>query len=88
VTVVLSAIASGPFPSLAAAKKALPNSHQGLGRTIFSAPSLHVSDQKAEKPVSLLHVAHSAGTGFYELTLRVVKEKNSKHFVLIFTILP
>jgi len=88
VTVVLSANASGPFPTLAAAKKALPNSHQVLGRTKFSAPSLRVSDEKAEKPVSLLHVPPSAGTGFYELTLKVVKGKNSKHFGLIFTIEP
>ncbi|MGD0054122.1 MAG: hypothetical protein ABSC34_01610 [Acidimicrobiales bacterium] len=86
VTVVLSANASGPFPSIAAAKKALASSQKDVGRTIFSAPSLHVSDQKPEKPVSLLHVPPSAGTGFYELTLEVVKGENSKHFGLIFTI--
>jgi hypothetical protein len=73
-TVVLSASASGPFPTIAAAKKAISD--------------FHVSDQKAERPVSLLHVPPSATKGFYELTIKIVKGKNSAGGGLIFTVKP
>ena len=87
-TVVLSASASGPFPTIAAAKKAISDSHPASGRTIFAATTLHVSDQKAERPVSLLHVPPSATKGFYELTIKIVKGKNSAGGGLIFTVKP
>jgi hypothetical protein len=87
-TVVLSASASGPFPTVAAAKKAFSGSHPTLGRTNFPATTLHVSDEKAERPVSLLHVPPSARTGFYELTIKIVKGKNSSGGGAIFAVKP
>jgi hypothetical protein len=87
-TVVLSATASGPFPTIAAAKKAISNSHPAAGRTNFAATTLHVSDEKAASPVSLLHVPPSATKGFYELTIKIVKGKNSAGGGLIFTVKP
>jgi hypothetical protein len=87
-TVSLSVSASGPFPTIAAAKKAFSRSHPVLGRTVFSAPTLQVSDEKIESPVSLLHVPPSAGKGFYELTTKFVKGKNSSEGGAIFTVKP
>jgi hypothetical protein len=87
-TVFLSASASGPFPTIAAAKKAFSGSHPALGHTIFAATTLHVSDEKADSPVSLLHVPPSATTGFYELTIKIVKGKNSSGGGAIFTVKP
>lgn len=86
--VVLSASASGPFPTIAAAKKAFSSSHPVLGRTVFSANTLKVSDEKIESPVSLLHVPPSAGKGFYALTIKIVKGKNSSGGGLVFTVRP
>jgi hypothetical protein len=87
-TVDLSATASGPFPTVAAAKKAISDHHPTSGRTTFAASTLHVSDQKAASPVSLLHVPLSAKKGFYELTIKIVKGKNSAGGGLIFTVKP
>jgi len=87
-TVNLSVSASGPFPTIAAAKKAFSSSHPAVGRTNFAAPTLHVSDKKGEFPVSLLHVPLSAEKGFYELTIKIVKGKNSSGGGAIFTVRP
>ncbi|HEY5092183.1 MAG TPA: hypothetical protein VII60_02875 [Acidimicrobiales bacterium] len=84
----LSAKASGPFPTIAAAKKAITGSHPVVGRTVFSATTLQVSDEKKESPVSLLHVPPSAGKGFYALTFKIVKGKNTGSGGLIFTVKP
>ena len=86
--VVLSVSASGPFPTIAAVKKAFSRSHPVLGRTVFSATTLQVSDEKIESPVSLLHVPPSAGRGFYELTIKIVKGKNSSGGGAIFSVRP
>jgi len=88
VTIDLSMTASGPFPTIAAAKKAYTGSHVVLGRTVFSATTLQVSDEKIVNPVSLLHVPSSAGTGFYDLATKRVKGKNSSGGYLIFSVLP
>jgi hypothetical protein len=87
-TVVLSASASGPFSTLAAAKKAISESRPASGRTNFAATTLHVSDEKAVSPVAQLHVPPRAAKGFYELTFKIVKGKNSAHGGLIFTVKP
>jgi len=87
-TIDLSVSASGPFPTVAAAKKAFSSSPLVVGRTNFAAPTLHVSDEKAEFPVSLLHVPPSAKKGFYELTIKIVKGKNSTGGGAIFTVRP
>jgi hypothetical protein len=86
--VALSASASGPFPTIAAAKKAFSVSHPVLGRTVFSANTLQVSDEKIESPVSLLHVPPSARKGFYALTIKIVKGKHSSGGGLVFTVKP
>jgi hypothetical protein len=59
-----------------------------LGRTVFSATTLQVSDEKIVNPVSLLHVPSSAGTGFYDLATKRVKGENSSGGYLIFSVLP
>jgi hypothetical protein len=87
-TIDLSVVASGPFPTIAAAQKAFTGSHPVLGRTVFSATTLQVSDEKIESPVSLLHVPSNAGTGFYELTVKRVKGKNSSGGGLVFSVKP
>jgi hypothetical protein len=87
-TIDLSMTASGPFPTIAAAKKAYTGSHVVLGRTVFSATTLHVSDEKTANPVSVLHVPPSAGTGFYDLATKRVKGKNSSGGELIFSVEP
>ena len=86
--VTLSASAAGPFATIAAAKKAIAKAHPAPGRTIFAATTLHVSDEKSASPVSLLHVPPSATKGFYELTFKIVKGKNSASGGLIFTVKP
>ena len=85
-TIDLSVTASGPFPTVAAAQKAFTGTHPVLGRTVFAATTLHVSDEKKVNPISLLHVPSSAGTGFYELTTKRVKGNNSSGGGLVFTI--
>jgi hypothetical protein len=87
-TVALSASASGPFASVAAAEKAISESHPAPGKTAFTATTLHVSDQKSASPVSLLHVPASATRGFYELTFKIAKGKNTASGGLIFTVKP
>jgi hypothetical protein len=84
-TIVLSAKASGPFPTIAAAQAASTGASK-LGRTIFLATTLHVSDEKIESPVSLLHVPAGARPGFYELKIKIIKEPNSKGGALIFSV--
>jgi hypothetical protein len=86
--IVLSAKASGPFTTIAAAKTAFFGSHPKLGRTVFSATTLHVSDEKVESPVSLLHVPPGVASGFYAFIFKIVKGKNSKGGELIFTVRP
>jgi hypothetical protein len=87
-TVDLSAKASGPFPTIAAAKEAITGSHPVLGRTVFSTTTLQVSDEKKGSPVSQLHVPASAGKGFYALVIKIVKGKNSSGGGLVFTVKP
>jgi hypothetical protein len=87
-TVDLSASAFGPYPTIAAAQKAFTGSHPVVGRTVFSATTLRVSDEKKESPVSLLHVPPGAGKGFYALTIKIVKGKNSSGGGLVFTVKP
>lgn len=87
-TVTLSASAAGPFPTIAAAKKAIGNAHPAPGRTIFAATTLHVSDEKSASPVALLHVPPGAAKGFYDLNFKIVKGKNSASGGLIFTVKP
>jgi hypothetical protein len=84
----LSAHASGPFPTITAAKKALTGSHPVVGRTVFSATTLHVSDEKKASPVALLKVPSNAATGFYAFTFKIVKGKATGGGGLIFTVLP
>jgi hypothetical protein len=87
-TLVLSANASGPFPTAAAAGKAFTGSHSNSGRTNFAASPLHVSDEETVSPVSLLHIPANAEKGFYLLTTVVVKGKNSSRGGVIFSVLP
>jgi hypothetical protein len=87
-TIDLSVTASGPFPTIAAAEKAISGSKSVLGRTVFSATTLKVSDEATVSPVSLLHVPANAKTGFYELTAKRVKGQNSSSGGLVFTIRP
>lgn len=87
-TVYLSASASGPFSTVAAAEKAFSGSHRVLGHTIFASSKIHVSDQQAVSPVSLLHVPASATKGFYLLIFKVVKGKSSSSGGVIFTVKP
>jgi hypothetical protein len=87
-TIDLSVMASGPFPTIAAVKKDFTGSHPVLGRTVFSAITLHVSDEKKVSPVSLLHVPVNAGTGYYEVTTKRVKGKDSSGGGLIIGIEP
>jgi len=71
--VSLSVKASGPYPSITALKKALAKRHPALGK-VYSAPTtLRITDEKATSPVSTLRVPTSAGTGFYEISITVVK---------------
>jgi hypothetical protein len=86
--IALSASASGPFVTIAAAKKALTGTHPVVGRTVFSATTLHVSDEKKASPVALLHVPPNAGRGFYALAFKIVKGKATGSGGLIFTVLP
>jgi hypothetical protein len=88
VTIDLSVSASGPFSTIAALKKAFAGSHPALGRTNFSATTLHVSDEKKGSPVSVLHVPANAGKGYYEITVKRVKGSNSSGGGLIISILP
>lgn len=87
-TLTLSASASGPFLTVAAANKAFTGSHSNSGRTNFAASSTHVSDEKAVSPVMLLHVPANAGKGFYLLTTIVVKGANTSRGGLIFNVVP
>jgi hypothetical protein len=87
-TIDLSVSASGPFPTIAAVKKAFANSHPDLGRVNFSAITLHVSDEQKVNPVSVLHVPAGAAPGFYELTTKKVKGSDSSGGGLIFSIKP
>ena len=87
-TLTLSASASGPFPTVAAASKAFSGNHSNSGRMNFSASTTHVSDEKAASPVSLLHVPANAGKGFYLLTTIVVKGPNTSRGGLIFHVVP
>jgi len=87
-TIDLSLVASGPFPTIAALKKNFTRSHPVLGRTVFSATTLHVSDEKIASPVSVLHVPANAGAGYYELTIKKVKGSASSGGGLIFSITP
>jgi hypothetical protein len=87
-TIDLSVTVSGPFSSIAAVKKAFAGSHPVLGRINFSASTLHVSDESKASPVSVLHVPSNAAPGFYELTTKRVKGKDSSGGGLIFTIKP
>jgi hypothetical protein len=88
VTLDLSVSASGPFSTIAAVKKAFARSHPELGRTNFSATTLHVSDEKKGSPDSVLHVPANAGKGYYEITTKRVKGQNSSGGSLIVSILP
>ncbi len=85
-TLTLSASASGPFLTVAAASKAFTGLHSDAGRTKFAASSVRVSDEKAESPVMQLHVPANAGKGFYLLTTLVVKGSNSARGGLIFNV--
>jgi hypothetical protein len=87
-TLTLSASASGPFLTIAAANKAFTGSHSNSGRTNFAASPIHVSDEKAESPVMLLHVPANTGKGFYLLTTIVVKGTNSSRGGMIFNVVP
>jgi len=87
-TLTLSASASGPFLTIAAANKAFTGLHSNAGRTKFAAPPTHVSDEKAEHPVMLLHIPSSAGKGFYLLTTIVLKGSNTSRGGLIFNVKP
>jgi len=87
-TVVLTAGASGPFPSITILKKAMTKSPPSLGRTSFASAPILLSDQKAASPVSILRVPATAKAGFYELTITVVKGHASSRSIGIFTIKP
>jgi hypothetical protein len=86
-TVVLSASASGPFPTVGAADKAFKSAHPS-GRTNFAAASLDASDEKGTGPVSLLHIPASAGARFSLLTTKVVKGRASSLGGSIFSVRP
>ncbi len=85
-TVDLSATASGPFLTIAAAKTAITKGK--TGKTVFKATTLHISDQITTTPVSLLKIPSSAAKGFYKLTFKIVKESATGGGSLIFTVLP
>ena len=85
-TIVLTASASGPFSSITILKKAMTKSPPSYGRTSFAAAPIHLSDQKAASPVSILRVPATAKAGFYELTIIVVKGHSTSRSIGIFTI--
>jgi hypothetical protein len=85
-TVVLSLNASGPFPSIANLKKAMTKTPPSYGPTSFAAAPIHLSDQKAAHPISILRIPATAKAGFYELTIMVVKGHSTSSSVGIFTI--
>jgi len=87
-TLTLTASASGPFATIAAANKAFTQSHSNAGRTRFAASPTHVSDEKAESPIMLLHIPANAAKGFYLLTTIVVKGSNTSRGGLIFNVIP
>ena len=84
--VVLTASASGPFPSITVLKKAMTKSPPSYGPTSFAATPIHLSDQKASSPVSILRVPTTAKAGFYELTIMVVRGHSTSRSIGIFTI--
>ena len=86
-TLTLSASASGPFLTVAAANKAFTTGHSNSGRTNFAATSTHVSDEKAESPVLVLRIPPHAGKGFYLLTTIVIKGTNTSRGGLIFNVI-
>ena len=87
-TVVLSASASGPFATVATLKASFARAHPLLGKTNFSANTLHVSDETTKTLVATLHIPTNAGVGFYELTEKIVKGSASGKGSLIFTVKP
>jgi hypothetical protein len=88
IKVALSASASGPFPTIAAAQRALTGTHPVVGRIVFAATTLHVSDEKKASPVALLHVPPNAGTGFYAFAFKILKGKATGSGGLIFSVRP
>jgi len=85
-TVDLSAMASGPFATLAAAKSAITGHHSGT--KVFKAKTLVVSDQITSTPVSQLTIPTNAAKGFYVLTFKIVKESATGGGSLIFYVVP